>query len=128
MNHLDGIKVLDIIERQVSTGEFNWAACIIAFFIILTILTVVPRLMVFGREAFKWRGTLAELVIGGVILGCSVVMGFIYGYTLQPTVSQTTYKICIIDEEKVSMIDFNNTYEILNKEGEIYTVIFKDSK
>ena len=79
MNHLDGIKVLDIIEGQVGTGEFNWAACIIAFFIALAILTLVPRLITFGRTSFEWKGTLIELIIGSIILGCSIFMGYTFG-------------------------------------------------
>lgn len=126
MNHLDGIKVLDTIERQVGTGEFNWVAFIITFFIVLALLTLIPRLLTFGRTAFEWKGTLIELVIGFIILGCSVFMGYNLGYAFQPTIPQNIYKICIVDEEKVNMIDFNNTYEVLNKEGEIYTVIFKE--
>ena len=82
--------------------------------------------MTFGRTAFEWKGALNELLIGGIILGCSAFMGFIFGYAFQHTIPQTTYKICIIDEEKVNMIDFNDTYEVLNKEGEIYTVMFKE--
>lgn len=127
MNHLDGIKILDIIERQVGTGEFNWMACIIAFFTFLIILTLVPRLVAFGRRAFEWKGTPIELIVGGIILGCSVLMGYAFGNAFQPTVPQTTYKICIVDET-IGVIEFNNTYEVLNKEGEIYTVIFKDNK
>lgn len=125
MNHLDGIKVLDTIERQVGTGEFNWVACIVAFFIVLAILTAVPRLIAFGRTAFEWKGTLIELIIGGIVLCCSVLMGYTFGYAFQPMVPQTIYKICIIDEN-ISMVDFTNTYEVLNKEGEIYTIIFKE--
>lgn len=128
MNHLDGIKILDTIEHQIGTGEFNWLAGIITFFIVLTILTLVPRLITFGKTAFEWKGTLIELVIGSIILGCSAFMGYTFAFAFQPTISQTTYKICIIDEEKVTMVEFNNTYEVLDKEGEIYTVIFKDTK
>lgn len=127
MNHLDGIKVLATVERQVGTGEFNWTACIVAFFIVLFTLTLAPRLIAFRKRAFEWKGTLIELVIGSMILGCSALMGFTSGFISQPTIPQTTYKICIIDEN-ISMIEFNNTYEVLDKEGEIYTVIFKDNK
>lgn len=125
MTHLDGIKVLHTVEKYVGTGEFNWLACIIAFFIALAILTLIPRLITFGKHAFEWKGTLTEFLMGGVILAGSAFIGYLFGYVLQPTIPQTTYKICIIDEN-VSMVEFNNTYEILDKEGEIYTVVFKD--
>ncbi len=128
MNHVDGIKVLHTVEKYVGTGEFNWLACIIAFFIILAILTMVPRLVIYGQTAFKWQGARTELGIGSMVLFASIAFGVFCGFIFQIYIPRTEYKICIIDEEKVNMIDFNNTYEVLNKEGEIYTVIFKDSK
>lgn len=49
-------------------------------------------------------------------------MGFMIGKEKKEV---TKYKICIIDEN-ITMADFTNTYEILSKEGEVYTVKFRD--
>ncbi len=125
MNHLDGIKVLNVIETQVAIGGFNWLACIIAFFIVLVILTIFPRLLTFGKTAFEWKGVKAEFFIGFFLLLGSAGLGFMFGTIYQPTIPRTEYKICIVDEN-LSMKDFNNTYEIISKEGEIYTVVFKE--
>lgn len=126
MNHLDGIKVLNTITYHEATGELNWLAVVIATFTMLTILTILPRIMTFPKgQRFIWHGKI-EFLMGFLIITCSLCFGLLAGYYMfGPTKEVTKYKICIVDEN-LSMQEFKNTYKILNEEGEIYTVIFRD--
>ena len=107
-----GVEIL-AVSKVVASYAFNWKVYLIAIVIITGLMTLMSCF---------YGGFYFEEVIIGLITG--VVFGAIFGIfpAMQSTPSEyeTRYKVIISDE--VSMNEFLDRYEIINKEGKIYTV------
>ena len=122
MTHLEGIKILDTFTTIYRTG-FNYWACIITFIVVAAIMIIIIVPVIDWLDYYL--GSFKILVNFFVIL-MAVFIGIDMGFMIGKEKKEITkYKICIIDEN-ITMTDFTNTYEILSKEGEVYTVKFKD--
>lgn len=119
---MNGVEILTSSEVVANT-MFNWKAFWIIFaisFFVIFLISIFIKLV----EDLEWFFipifTIAVGLIGGVLFGG------LFGGTILATPSEyeTQYKVTISDE--VSMNEFNEKYEIIDKEGKIYTVREKD--
>ena len=114
------VEILSTAEVAVTFG-FNW----VAFWTIMGLLTfagVVFGLVIAEKYAYDWQlvPALALVgIIGGLLIGGPT--GFASG---EPTAYETQYKVTVSDE--VPMNEFLARYEIIDQEGNIYTVRQRD--
>lgn len=118
---MTGVEILAIQEVATSFA-FNWNSFVVAFCIILGGVTIAGIMISCVNDDWFY---LVFAIIVGVLFGC--IVGAIFGTgTHTPTEYETRYKVTISDE--VSMNEFLEKYEIIDKEGKIYTVRERDSK
>ena len=111
---MTGVEILAIEEVAISYA-FNWdmyLTIVLASTIIVTTLLG----MIFFNEYEFW--SFVYFFIIAVIM--SGLIGLIPACTTLPDEYETNYKVIISDE--VSMNDFLTRYEIIEVEGQIYTV------
>jgi hypothetical protein len=117
---LEGIKVLSKVEN-VSDLKVFFILNII--FLCLSVIFVVMTIV----EAGKGRDKLAII---GIILFIFFMILFMISICLDDNIKKPngTYTYKVIVDENVSMVDFNENYEILEQDGLIYTIIERDDK
>lgn len=112
---MSGVEILSIIENPINT--YNGIAAAIGF-IIPFIICFVFGIYAVAKHKDYVTGT--GVVFAGIILG--TILGFSFGvlFATESGEVETTYKVTI--SEEVSLNDFMEKYEIIGKEGKIYTV------
>lgn len=117
---MTGVEILATEEVAVAFS-FNW----VAFWAITGLLVsagFVLGFVVADKYAYDWQLIPALVlvgVIGGLLIGGPI--GFASG---EPTAYETQYKVTVSDE--VSMNEFLARYEIIDQEGNIYTIRERD--
>lgn len=112
---MSGVEILSIIEEPILL--FNEEAFGITLFISVVIFFFIGSYMAITES--EWLYCLLFPVLG-VIAG--VLFGLIAGGILAQKTDEveTTYKVIV--SEEVFLNDFMEKYEIIDQEGEIYTI------
>ena len=118
---MTGVEILSTEEVAIAWGGFNWAF----FFGIMVISFVIA--VVFGTiAALTGKDIILGVLIFGVIFTIGTLLfGVVVGLAEAPeTECATEYKVTI--DDSVSFVEFSEKYEIISKEGKIYTVREKE--
>jgi hypothetical protein len=113
---MTGVEILT--SSQVAyEWAFNWTAFWIVGIVAFVIVTAIGIWQWLG--GYCSFGIVPALIFVGMAAG--VAFGALWGSFLsQPAEYTTEYKVIISDE--VSMNEFNEKYEIIERDGKIYTV------
>ena len=113
---MTGVEILATEEVVCAWASWNWLAFLGGVIIAMLVFLLVGILVgsIEGSET-GWICFIAGSIIGGLVLGIS--MGTNLG---EPIEYETHYKVTISDE--VSMNEFLERYEIIDRDGKIYTV------
>lgn len=106
---IDGINVLHTFQH--TSGLFTSVGLWIVFSVFV-LATIYAWILVATRR------TRPHVIVAIVV--SLLMFGFLFGATHTPVQTETRYKIIIDDD--VSYREFTNMYEVLDVEGEIYTV------
>ena len=112
---MNGIEILSTAEVVAATA-YNTTACVIAFCITMGIC--IGFGIYFSITDYTWSWLFVAVVFG--ILISLLVLVAVVDITEYPTDYETYYKVTI--DDSVSMNEFNEKYEIVSKEGKIYTI------
>lgn len=104
---MEGVKILSC-EQILVDAEFNW---IVFLAIILLFIAVGISVLYYCQdlESFRW------CFISGIVI--SFICGACF---CTPTEYLNQYKVSVSDD--VSFVEFMDKYEIIETEGQIYTV------
>jgi hypothetical protein len=115
---MNGVEIL-AAQEVVIEYAWNWSA----YFITIGIVALFGGLigLAFSKPLETFQG-----LVGGVCVGVlfGAIIGVLPASITLPDEYETHYKVTISDE--VAMNDFLERYEILDKEGRIYTVRERD--
>lgn len=112
---MEGIRILST-EEVVSKTEFNLEVALIAGAIVLLTYIIIGILS--SIKKYDWLELIVTSFIG---LAISFLFSIICGIAFEKPVEYTTqYKATISNE--VSFVDFYEKYEIVDQDGEIYTI------
>ena len=112
---MEGIKILST-EDIVSKTEFNLNIALIACIIIFAVFIILGIFV-----SIKEHNWLNLMIIGFIGLFASILVAIGCGITFAKPIKYTTqYKVIISNE--VSFVDFYEKYEIIEQDGEIYTI------
>ena len=113
---MEGVTLL----HQYTTGGPSIAGIVCAAIIALIALSVavwgIVSILHFRQTRFKWKEVIFYLAITLTLLG-----GIAFTLTWD---AETNFKVTI--DETVPYKEFTERFEVLNIEGEIYTVRYKD--
>lgn len=110
---MTGVEVL-ATEEVVTGSSFNWLGFAITF-----IAVILVNAFIFAYKCETRKDFLQCVGMFGGILG--FLFGFFIGAsTALPMEYETHYKVTISDE--VSLNEFLERYEIIDQEGQIYTI------
>lgn len=112
---MEGIRILST-EEVVSKTEFNSEAALAGCMIIFAVFIILGIF-----ESIKEHDWLYLAFTGFIGLFISVIVAMGCGLTFEKSAEYTTQYKVIISEE-VSFIDFYEKYEIVDQDGEIYTI------
>lgn len=115
---MTGVEILSIAEVAVAFG-FSW----VAFLLILVAFMASGALIGWACDRHNFvNGWLIGLAIFSIFgLGLGAIVGFA---SSEPTAYETQYKVTVSDE--VPMNEFLKRYEIIDQEGNIYTIQERD--
>lgn len=113
---MNGVEILAAHEVMATT--FNWYVFVIGMGVIIG-----------GLSLLMWKYPVGDITICIlVVLFCSIVcacpMGLIASCTGEKVPDHTEYKVQLSDE--VPIAEFLSTYQIIDQEGQILTVIEKE--
>lgn len=112
---MNGIEILSTAEVATASA-FNWEFAGWLFLGLVAAGVIVGA--IFGIVFEDWY---VFVVVLATFACVGLMIGTVGGLTEPvPTAYETQYKITVSDE--VSMIEFNEKYEIISQEGKIYTV------
>ena len=112
---MEGIKILSV-EEVVNKTQFNLEIALIVA-IIVSLIFIIVGIFISIKE-HDWRNL---LLIFGASLFVSLCLATIAGSAFEKPVEYTTqYKVIISNE--VSFVDFYEKYEIIEQDGEIFTI------
>lgn len=95
---------------------------IVVLCVMCTILFILGIIMtVYTIKAFQCSE--GALGVFGIFFTAIAFVVSIFGFNVAFTPAETTYKVVI--DESVSMIEFNERYEILDQDGLIYEIVEK---
>ena len=112
---MPGIEILNTEVIVTETGGFDVTACIITIFFCALIGFIIGL-----TTSLKDYSPILGLILG-ILIG--LIFGALVGIALQKPIiknEEVVYKVIISDE--VSFNEFYKKYEILQKEGKIYTI------
>lgn len=113
---MEGVDIVNIIQNY----DYTWG--IYGPAIIIAILGVFLTLV--GFIYFSEDGGISIVTI---IMGITLLLTGIYGCANAEEVPSDVYYQVIIDED-VNMKDFTKKYDIIEVQGEIYTVALKEEE
>jgi hypothetical protein len=111
---MSGVEILATQEVITSFG-FAWNIFWFIFAAVTIIFTFVIGTKSHGY--YGWRGWVAGFV-ASIIIG--VALGICAAHEQQPLGYEKHYKVVVSDS--VTVNEFHNKYEVLDKDGEIYVV------
>lgn len=97
-------------------AEYTAGGTPVAGAVISSILTVLGFIIFIVGIAWEWDDDVTG--VGGLLFVISLVLLLIAIFNAEP--EHTRYKVTISDE--VNLVEFLERYEILDTEGEIYTI------
>ena len=97
-------------------AEYTAGGTLVAGVVISSILTVLGLIIFIAGIARGWGDDVTGG--GGLLFVISLVLLFLAIFNTEP--ERTLYKVTISDE--VNLVEFLERYEILDTEGEIYTI------
>ena len=113
---LNGIEVLNV--TNISNGDLHTGVSVLLLFNILLVAFLIAWLLT--SEGVKKR---IMLGISSVLSIASLIL--LVNYFISPsTIKQ--YQVTISDN--VSMVEFNEKYDVIKVEGKIYTIVEKESE
>lgn len=116
---MDGVKVL-FSQEITAPSEFNWVAMVICLGIFLAFGIILGIFAHYCEEDFLPFMWMFPCVFFGALLG------FLFGILVpREDTAVKLHKQKVIIDETVSMKEFNERYEIVGQEGNIYTVYDK---
>ena len=113
---MNGVEILAVEEVAVAFG-FDWSLFIITGVLLSMLFSLIGVLISMNI----YEKATADFIAISVFLGFAI--GFVLGSNSEtgaPTKFETRYKVTISDE--VSMVEFFERYEIIEREGKIYTI------
>jgi hypothetical protein len=114
---MSGIEILAFEEVACAWESWNWRSFWIAVAIVF-IISIIAGFIFACQEADIFAGL---LMFGCMLIGVGSLLGIVAGKKcVNPTKYETHYKVTV--DESVSMMEFNEKYEVLGQEGKIYTV------
>lgn len=117
---LDGIHVLNKIIETTNAKWGDWA-------VIITVIIGLILGLVFGMiSEYKNEEIVLSIIVGmflGFILGL-----FVFGISTQFQVPTGEYTYQVTIDNNVSMTEFNDKYDIIKQEGEIYYIKEKEDE
>ena len=111
---MTGVEIL-AMEEVVVERAFNWGV-FCGVFAAMIVATIGPALL--SASDVNWKfGIFVFFAFGvaSVVFAAAIAEG-----ESVPVKYETQYKVTVSDE--VSMVEFNEKYEIIDQEGRIYTV------
>lgn len=114
---MQGVEILNKIAEteKVSSTIYN---VLVVICIMLMVITVAFAIVGFITDRDFIMGISVILLILSWI--CGVVLAVLDSYPQEKPTGEYIYQVTISDE--VKMNDFNNKYEIIKKDGKLYTV------
>lgn len=112
---MEGIRILST-EEVVSRSEFNLKIALTACIIIFAVFIISG---IFA--SIKENDWLNLAITGFIGLFASILVAIGFGITFEKPIEYTTQYKVIVSEE-VSFVEFYEKYEIIEKDGEIYTI------
>lgn len=108
---MQGVDVLAVVDAVVDhTYNWNWVWYIaVLCVVILLILSLVSK--------YDLKDTVFIAIVG-ILLGAYI--GAVISVNTKEDVLETQYKVTISDE--VNLLEFNDRYEIVDQEGQIFTI------
>jgi hypothetical protein len=117
---MTGVDILSSSEVVVDTIYHCRGVAFTILFVIF-ILSVIGGLFMaatFDNDLYILLGSCIGIAIG-LLTGCKIDIAN------KEEIYQTQYKATI--SEEVSLVEFNEKYEIIDQEGKIYTIVEKES-
>ena len=106
---LEGITILN----EFTANIFNWDVSIIVFFVTALIGSIAFFIIAAVSEEDAWLSGIIISVLIGLIIGAGCGSCFFAN-------EETQYQVTI--SEEVSMTEFNERYEIVEQNGQIFTI------
>ena len=114
---MNGVEILAFEEVACAWESWDWQSFFIAVGIVF-VLSLIAGFIFACQEDSGFAGLLmfgAIFIVAGSIIGVTAAT-----LTVDPIEYETQYKVTI--DETVSMVEFNEKYEVVEQEGKIYTV------
>ena len=112
---MTGVEIL-AVEKIVTTVSYNWWLAGIVFLVVMIIGGIIGFFT--SNSIMKSEGILIGLCIGALtgifFWGAACVM------SAEPISYRNQYKVTI--DDSVSLNDFNEKYEVIDQEGNVYIV------
>lgn len=111
---LNGITLLSASEQVAYMTGWSWLGCLV--FIAASLVTFFL--------AYKFTDTVdyINIVVGIIIVAASFFTAHCFSHGT--AIPYTEYKVTI--DETVGYLEFTEKYEVLNQDGEIYTIALKE--
>lgn len=109
---MEGVEVLNTFVK----GGCDFVAGIFAIIIGIISIAGIVTVIYFSKRYFPDEDGIATFMLSIIFL-CLSVIGVYQSFFIE----DTTYYQVIIDDS-VSMVEFNEKYDIVNIEGKIYTI------
>ena len=119
---MDGVTILNTIERAIVETPWSWKHFWIAFFILLG-AGAFMGLMVGLNDGDYLAGIISGSICGVV---CGIVIGIVAGNTLNKVTVDTVTQYEVTVDDGVSINEFTDKYNIIEQRGSIYVVEEKE--
>ena len=118
MMHINGVTELNSIDVYTTPW---WATLVMFLSVILCVICVITLANLNSPR----RGTILVLGISIIVLVLIIgVLGLTHSFGWMDEYSYTKYEIIV--DDTVNVNEFNNTYDTIEKRGQIYVVKFKE--
>lgn len=115
---MEGVRILASEEIATAWATWNWEA----FWAAIGISVVVALIagVIFGIQESDFFAFLFMSLT--MLIACSVILGLLAGFGIKGEVTEYETQHKVIIDENVSLKDFYEQYEVIDQEGEIFTV------
>ena len=114
---MSGVEILATEEIAAAWGSFNWNNFWMVFAVGICLALFCGVMFGLNENNFVVACIMFTVI---AIIVCGVFGPIIGKATAEPTEYKTQYKVTI--DETVSLIEFNEKYEIIDQDGKIYIV------
>ncbi len=119
---MDGVTILNTIERAITETPWSWKHFWIVFFISLGAMIFIGFMSGLS-DGSCLAGSLAGLIIGVI---CGILFGILAGNILNEVTVDTVTQYEVTIDDSVSMNEFTDKYNIIEQRGKIYIVEEKE--